>query len=105
MLALARELFDGILETRLRGIWWWTLGMTWDYISLRGLESFMLDLYDNPEWVHKTMRFMSEGLARKLDFSRGEGAPRLEHGRRLRGPPAASAGRASCPRRAPSPAA
>ncbi len=73
VLGLAHELFDGILEVRLRGIWWWTLGMTWDYVTLRGLESFMLDLYDNPEWVHRTMRFMSEGLGRKLDFLEAEG--------------------------------
>jgi hypothetical protein len=80
VLDLARGLFDGILEVRLRGIWWWTLGMTWDYITLRGLENFMLDLYDNPDWVHRTMKFMSEGLGRKLDFLEDEGLLALNTG-------------------------
>jgi hypothetical protein len=80
VLALARELFDGLLEVRLRGIWWWTLGMTWDYIKLRGLGNFMLDLYDNPEWVHRTMKFLSDGLLRKLDFLEAEGLLALNTG-------------------------
>jgi hypothetical protein len=80
VVALAREIFDGLLEVRLSGIWWWTLGMTWDYINLRGLENFMLDLYDNPDWVHKTMKFMSDGLARKLDFLEAEGLLALNTG-------------------------
>jgi len=68
VLDIAEDIFGGILEVRLRGVWWWTLGMTWDYITLRGLENFMLDMYDRPEWVHRTMKFLSDGFLRKLDY-------------------------------------
>lgn len=80
VLGLAHGLFDGILEVRLRGIWWWTLGMTWDYIRLRGLGDFMLDLCDNPDWVHRTMKFLSDGLGKKLDFLEAEGLLALNTG-------------------------
>ena len=65
---LAEDLLGDILKVRLRGIWWWTLGMTWDYITLRGLTNFMMDMYDHPDWVHRTMKFLSDGLLSKLDF-------------------------------------
>lgn len=58
ILNLARSVFDGILEVRLRGIWWWSLGMTWDFIKLRGLTNFMMDMYDNPDGVHALMGFL-----------------------------------------------
>ena len=65
---LAEEILGDILTVRLRGIWWWTLGMTWDFIRLRGLNNFMLDMYDNPDWVHQTMKFLSDGTQARLDF-------------------------------------
>jgi hypothetical protein len=68
ILNLAQEVFGELLDVRLRGIWWWTLGMTWDFIKLRGLENFMVDMYDRPEWVHRLMAFLRDGTLRKLDF-------------------------------------
>ncbi len=65
---LAEQILGDILTVRLRSIWWWTLGMTWDFIRLRGLNNFMLDMYDNPDWVHRTMQFLSDGTQAKLDF-------------------------------------
>jgi len=67
ILRMAKEIFDGLLTVRQRGTWWWSLGMTWDFINLRGLENFMLDLYDNPEWIHKTLAFLRDGTLRMLD--------------------------------------
>ncbi|MEI8094571.1 MAG: hypothetical protein WCG80_10180 [Spirochaetales bacterium] len=72
-LNLAEEVFSGILPVRLKGQWWWTLGLTWDFINLRGLENFMFDLYDNPDWVHKTLSLLSQGTLRKLDFLESRG--------------------------------
>lgn len=63
---LAREVFDDILEVRLRGIWWWSLGMTWDFIKLRGLENLMMDMFDHPDGVHALMKFLRDGFLRKL---------------------------------------
>ncbi len=31
---------------------------------LRGIENFMLDMYDNPEWLHRLCKFMGEGALR-----------------------------------------
>jgi hypothetical protein len=69
----AHELFDGILEVRHEGPFWWTLGLTWDFINLRGLTRFMMDLYENPEWVKRLMAFLSDGTLRKLSFLESEG--------------------------------
>ncbi|TFG62825.1 MAG: hypothetical protein E4H36_07090, partial [Spirochaetales bacterium] len=68
VLNTAHELFDGLLTVRLRGIWWWTLGMTWEFIRLRGLNNFMLDMYDKPDMVHRLMAFLRDGTLKKLDF-------------------------------------
>lgn len=68
VVALARDILGDILTVRLRGLWWWTLGMTWEMIRLRGLENFMMDMYDKPEWLHRTMAFLRDGTLRKLDF-------------------------------------
>lgn len=68
LLELAQTLFDGILEVRRKTTWWWTLGMTWEYINMRGLEDFMCDFITEPEWVHRTMNLLCEGILRRLDF-------------------------------------
>ena len=73
VLCYARELFDGILKVRRKGLWWWTLGMTWDFINLRGLENLMMDLYLYPDWVHRLMAFLRDGTLRKLDFLEKQG--------------------------------
>lgn len=68
MFGLAHHVFDGILEVRQKTIWWWTLGMTWDFINLRGLDNLMMDLILYPDWVHKMMGFLSEGYLKRLDY-------------------------------------
>jgi hypothetical protein len=73
MVRLAEEIFGGILTVRLRGTWWWTLGMTMEFIYLRGLENLMLDMYDNPDGVHRLMSFLRDGQLKKLDFLEEKG--------------------------------
>ncbi len=68
VLNLAEELFGDILTVRLRGVWWWTLGMTWDFIKLRGLTNLMMDMYDYPDKVHQLMAFLRDGTLKKVDF-------------------------------------
>lgn len=36
MLGLAHEVFDGILDVKLEGSYWWSFGLTSDLILLRG---------------------------------------------------------------------
>lgn len=52
LLALASDLFDGLLTVRLRTSWWWTLGMTWTLVNLRGLAQMMYDMTDYPDDLH-----------------------------------------------------
>ena len=65
---LAKDIFNDILTVRLKGVWWWTLGMTWEFIKLRGLENLMVDMMIQPEWVHKMMDFLSTSFHKRLDF-------------------------------------
>jgi len=67
-LALAGEVFSGLLEARLRGNWWWSFGMTVDLIRFIGLTQMMMYMYDNPTLLHRAMWFLSKGNLNKLDF-------------------------------------
>ncbi len=68
VLETAKDLFNDILTVRLRGVWWWSLGMTLEFIRLRGLTNLMMDLYDYPGNVHRLMGFLRDGFLNKLDF-------------------------------------
>ncbi|MDR1796049.1 MAG: hypothetical protein LBR44_01175 [Clostridiales Family XIII bacterium] len=71
--ALAGELFGGTLALRRRTVWWWSMGMTVDFIMLRGLEEFLCDFVLEPEWVHRMMEMMTQGIERRLDWLEREG--------------------------------
>jgi hypothetical protein len=73
VLDLAQDIFNGILSVRRRPVWWWSLGMTVDYIMLRGIENFMCDLIVEPDYVHAVMDMMCKGINRKLDRFEREG--------------------------------
>ncbi len=60
-LELAYEIFDGILEVRIRGVFWWSIGLIGEWAMLRGLEQMMIDMCENPEFTHRGMRFLMEG--------------------------------------------
>ncbi|MEE8452121.1 MAG: hypothetical protein V3R99_09410 [Thermoguttaceae bacterium] len=68
LLALAEETFAGLLDVRLKTLWWWTLGMTWTLVNLRGLEQIMLDMYDHPQQLHRLMAILRDGHLAKLDY-------------------------------------
>lgn len=68
LLALAEKTFDGILTVRPKTMWWWTLGMTWTLINLRGLTQMMMDMYDHPDELHRLMGILRDGHLAKLDF-------------------------------------
>ena len=68
LVALARETFADLLTVHLRTQWWWTLGMTWTLIKLRGLTQVMLDMYDHPAELHQLMAILRDGHLARLDF-------------------------------------
>jgi hypothetical protein len=68
VLALAHDTLGDHLQVRLKNPWWWTLGMTWTLIDLRGLQQMMLDMIDYPDELHRLMAFLRDGHLAKLDF-------------------------------------
>jgi hypothetical protein len=58
---MASEIFGDLLQVRLKTQWWWTLGMTWTLVNLRGLEAFLFDLVERPAFVHRMMATLRDG--------------------------------------------
>jgi hypothetical protein len=42
----------------------WSADLSTDLGYLRGIEHFMLDMLDNPAWLHRLLGFMSDGVLR-----------------------------------------
>jgi hypothetical protein len=68
LLAVAHDVFDGVLEARIENAWWFSFGLTMDAIFLRGFENFLLDMYDHPEGLHALMGFLRDEAMNRLDF-------------------------------------
>ena len=51
----------------------WTSDISSDLGLLRGIENFMLDMVDRPEWLHRLVGFMSEGVIRTHDQAEAKG--------------------------------
>ena len=58
--ARLEEVFDGILPVRMRGSFWWTMGMTGQAIDLVGLQELMMFMMTEPEGVHRLMAFLRD---------------------------------------------
>ena len=74
-LELAREIFGsdtsgqtGILTARLKGIWWWSLGVTLPAVLFRGVGNLLYDLSDHPDGLKELLRIISQGHLDKLDY-------------------------------------
>lgn len=67
-LEITKEVFGDILTVRLKGIWWWSLGLTWPSVTLRGLSNVMYDLVDNPDELKELLAIISKGHLEKLDY-------------------------------------
>lgn len=65
---LAREIFANILKVELEGYWWWSFGLTWSLVNLRGIQQVMLDMYDHPQELHQLMAFLRDEALYLLDF-------------------------------------
>ena len=68
LLSLAKKVLGDLLAVRLKERWWWSLGMTWTLVNLRGLEQIMFDIYDYPDQLHQLMGILRDGTLAKLDF-------------------------------------
>jgi hypothetical protein len=70
---LATDIFGDLLPPKLKASFWWTLGMTWTLIDLRGLQNFMMDLIDEPDNLHRLMSVLKDGHLAKLAQLEREG--------------------------------
>ena len=67
-LDLAHEIFDDILTVKLKGCWWWSMGVTYPAILLRGMENLFVDFMMFPDEVKEMMSVISKGFMNKLDY-------------------------------------
>ena len=76
----AHRVFDGLLQPFSFNMYWWSLGYPWGitrfFVAIRGLENFLCDFYEEPEWMKKMIDFLTEGTMQLIDS--------LEENNRLR---------------------
>ena len=65
---LASETFGDLLDIRFQPVYWWTCGLTWTAIKLWGLENLMMSMYDEPEGLHRLMKFLSDEMLSFITF-------------------------------------
>jgi hypothetical protein len=65
---LASELLGDILKVEKQGKVHWRYGLTRVLVHMRGLDQMMIDLYDNPEVLHRLMAFLRDDYAREIDL-------------------------------------
>ena len=66
-------LFGDILPVRIRGTFYWTLGLTWRAIELVGLEGLMMAMYDNPAGLHRLMALLRDDHLALVEWLESEG--------------------------------
>jgi len=73
------EVFKGILPVRVRGKFFWSMGLTWPAIDLIGLENLMLFMYDNPEGLLRLMGFLRDDHLAYAKWLESEGLLNLDN--------------------------
>ena len=73
-LDLAQELVGDLLPPRTQADYFWTMGLTWDAITLYGLERFLVALAEDPDGVERLLAFLRDdllGILDQIDAQRG----------------------------------
>ncbi len=65
---LASEVFRGTLTVRQKGTWWWSLGVTYPAILLRGMQNMFTDFRDYPDEINQLFSVILHGHMNKLDY-------------------------------------
>jgi hypothetical protein len=68
VMTIAQETIGDLLTVRLKTSWWWSLGMTWTLVNLRGLSQMMYDMVDYPDQLHQVMAVLRDGHLAKIDW-------------------------------------
>jgi hypothetical protein len=72
-LTIAQDVLGDLLAVRLKGLWWWSLGLTWLAATLRGLQELLCDFIENRDGLKELLRLISRGHLDKLDRLEAEG--------------------------------
>ncbi len=67
-LNIAKDVFADILPVRLKGVWWWSLGLTWAAATFRGLQNLLCDFIEHPDELKELLSILSRGHLEKLDY-------------------------------------
>lgn len=59
-LTLAQELFGDLLPSRVRGYTYYTCSITWEAMKLIGMENMFTNMYDDPDNLHRLIKFLSD---------------------------------------------
>lgn len=73
VLALAQDTLGDLLEVRQDSAWFWSVGLTDEFVFLRGLEQLLYDFYEEPDGVHALMERLCQGQLERLDWLEAEG--------------------------------
>lgn len=71
--AILDDAVGDILPVRMRGAYWWSLGLTGQAMDLIGLENLMLFMYDDPEGLHRIMAFLRDDNLALVAWAQREG--------------------------------
>lgn len=78
--SMAHDVFDGILTVKKDNAWWFSAGLTVDFITLRGFENFLYDFYDYPDEMKALMAFLRDDWLNMLSTLETEGLLSLNNG-------------------------
>ncbi len=67
------RVFDGAAPVRIRGGYWWSVGMTNTAIDLVGLENFLTFMCTNPDGIRRLMSFLRDEYIRYANWIEREG--------------------------------
>ena len=67
-LEIAKDVLGDILPVRLKGVWWWSLGLTWPAATFRGLQNMLCDFIEHPDELKELLSILSRGHLDKLDY-------------------------------------
>jgi hypothetical protein len=77
---LYTDLYGDIMPVKQRGNCWTWFAIFDHFIQWRGLEQAFEDMYDRPEWLHRVLDIMTEGMIGVIETLEREGALGLNNG-------------------------
>ncbi|HMB01435.1 MAG TPA: hypothetical protein VKS21_10655 [Spirochaetota bacterium] len=58
----AQELLGDLVKIKIKGLYWWSTGLTRECIKLIGLQQFMMKMIDDAAGIHQLMAFLRDEM-------------------------------------------